>query len=177
MLNIEVPDLDYSKDEIDELEHMSPKRKLIFGPDPFYQTPAGLILLNRIHPRMGKPDTAFSKVTHGSNQGGWFHIEADWQTPFTNTTEESLGDALKDYQTYTWKGQRFPTYIIGSQDSYDLTRHYYDENGVVRLLGSFCDGGVVRAHFGPDGELGFRADWRPFGQRSRLGGRFEGAKS
>lgn len=148
-LQLEIPDHRYYQDEIEGLEHMSPKRKLAYGPDQFYQTPEGLVLLSVVHSKMrawvDKPDTALSRVTHSSNKGGWFHIESEWQTPFTNTAQADLNDVLKEIaeanKPYIWKGQRLPIYIIGSQDSYDLVRHHFDENGLVRLLGSSAMGG------------------------------------
>lgn len=184
-LTLEIPDHGYYQDEIDGLEHMSPRRKLVYGPDPFYQTPEGLILLNIIHPKMrgwvDKPDNALSRVTHSSDKGGgWFHIEADWQTPFTKTTQKGLENVLKGLaeanKVYTWEGQRLPTYIIGSQDSKDLNRHNFDELGWVRLLGSFDYGEVLDVYFDGDGGLIFIWHLGPLYQDSLLGGRFEGAK-
>lgn len=182
---LEIPEHGYYQDEIDGLEkEMSPRRKLVYGHNRFYQTLQGLSDLSRIHPKMrgwvDKPDTDLTRVTHSSNQGGWFHIEADCQTPFTKTTQEGLENELEElartHKAYTWKGQRLPTYVIGSADSKDLNGHYFDESGWVRLLGSFGGGEVLRASFYSSGRLPFGWGLGPLVQPSHLGGRFEGAK-
>lgn len=182
---LEIPEHGYFQDEIDGLEQeMLPRRKLAYGSDRFYQTPEGLIDLSRIHPKMrawvDKPDTDLTRVTHSSNKGGWFHIESDWQAPFINTTQEGAEEVLeqlrKEFPSFTWRGGRLPSYMIASEDGYDLNRHHYDENGWVRLLGSFVDGRVVGAGFDGSGRLGFSRSWDPLDQDSGLGARFEGAK-
>lgn len=182
---LEIPDHGYFQDEINGLEQeMSPRRKLAYGHDRFYQTPEGLILLGRMHPKMrawvGKPDTDLTRVTHSSNNGGWFHIESDWQTPFTDTTQKGAEGKLiqlrKEFPGFIWRGGRLPSYVIGSEDGYDLNRHHYDEDGWVRLLGSLVGGKVLNVSFGPGGKLGFDWNWYREDQRSDLGVRFEGAK-
>lgn len=183
-LELELPDHGYFQDEIDGLEHMSPRRKLAYGSDEVYQTPEGLIVLSKIHPKMrawvGKPDTDLTRVTHSSNEGGWFHIESDWQIPFTDTTQEGAENKLeqlkKEFPGFIWRGGRLPAYIIGSEDGYDLNHHHYDEDGWVRLFESFFDGGVMKAGFDGSGELRFDGGWGPLNQYSDVGARFEGAK-
>lgn len=182
---LEIPEHGYYQDEIDGLEQeMSPRRKLAYGHDRFHQTPEGLVLLSRMHPKMrawvDKLDVALSRITSGATEGGWFHIESAWRTPHTNTTQEDLENVLKgiaeDNKSYVWRGQRLTLYIIGSQDSKDLTGHYFDEDGWVRLLGSLVGGRVLRANFYSDGRLDFGWDWDPQDLGADLGGRFEGAK-
>lgn len=183
-LELEVPDHGYSQDEIDELEHMAVPRKLAYVPDQLDKTPEGLILLSKMHPKMrGWVDNlgaALSRITSGATEGSWFHIESDWRTPHTNTTQKGLENILKgiaeDNKSYVWRGQRPALYIIGSQDSKDLTGHYFDESGWVRLLGSLFGGRVLSAYFNPDGGLYFLWHWHPQDQYSSLGGRFEGVK-
>lgn len=183
-LKLEVPDHGYFQDEIDGLEHMAVPRKLAYEPDQLDKTPEGLILLSKMHPKMrgwiDKPDLSLSRITSGATGGGWFHIESDWRTPCTNTTQEGLENVLKgmaeDNNSYAWRGQRLTLYIIGSQDSKVLTGHHFDEDGWVRLLGSFFDGKVLRACFDPHGKLYFLWYRDPQLQSSDLGGRFEGAK-
>lgn len=155
-LELEVPDHGYFQDEIDGLKHMAVPRKLAYVPDQLETTPEGLILLSKMHPKMrgwvDKSDTTLSKITSDVTGGGWFHIESDWRTPHTNTTQEGLENVLKgmaeDNKSYLWRGQRPALYIIGSQDSKDLTGHYFDEDGWVRLLGSlfvgFCSPTSIR---------------------------------
>lgn len=182
---LEIPDNGYFQDEIDGLEQeMSPRRKLAYGHDRFYQTPQGLIDLSRIHPKMrawvGKQDIDLTRVTHSSNNGGWFHIESDWQTPFTDTTqkdaEEKLAQLGKEFPGFIWRNGRLPSYVIGSEDGYDLNRHHYDEDGWVRVLGSLVVGRVLGVAFDPSGGLYFNWSWSRGDQDSGLGIRFEGAK-
>lgn len=183
-VKIEVPDLDYPQDEIDELAHLAVPRKLVYIPDQLETTPEGLVLASKMYPKMrtwvGKPDSALLKVTNGFNQGGWVHVEAGWETPLTDTTQSVLEEELtrlnQKYSAYVWKGQRLATYEIGSQDSMDLTGHYFDEQGWVRLLGSFDGGRVLRARFLSCGELDFYSGSGPQAHYPSLGGRFEGAK-
>lgn len=182
--NFEVSDLNYFQDEIDGLAHMDPARKLVYVPDQLETTPEGLVYLSTMYPKMrawvGKPDADLLRVTHGSNKGGWVHVEAGWKTPYTDTTQSGLEGELtklnKEYPAYVWTGQRLATYEIGSQDSRGLTRHHFDEQGWVRLLGSFFDGRVLFAGFNVGGELDFGWGWDPLHRNPDLGGRFEGAK-
>lgn len=186
-LKFEVPDLDYYQDEIEGLAHMSPARKLVYVADELEATPQGLVLLSRMYRKMRaaveKPDTKLLEVTHISNKGGWVHVESNWQNLNTDTTQSDLENKLaalnEVYHAYIWSGQRLATYVIGSQDSHDLTRprpHYFDEGDWARLLGSFLDDKVLYAGFHSDGRLYFVWSWNPQDLGPYLSGRFEGTK-
>lgn len=183
-LTIKVPDLDYYVDEIEGLAHMTLARGLVYVPDELMTTPQGLIYSNRMYPQMrnwvGKPDTDLALITHASNNGGWRHIESGCEMPFTDTTqaqlEANLADLRNGQPSYIWVGQRLITFIVGSQHSKAVWRHYFDETGWVRLLGSFDGGEVLSAYFGSSGKLYFHWYWYPEVHRPDLGGRFEGAK-
>ena len=148
----EVPDSNFYQDEIEGLEHMSDPAKLLYLPDQLETTPEGLVLLGLMHPKMDhwsvKPTTS---VTYDRNGGGWGFIQSDVQTPYPDATEENLDQIINDLTranpNLIWFGPRLATYIIGSQDSKDLTSHYFDENGWVFMAGAHTEKRLVRASF------------------------------
>ncbi|MDP3974277.1 MAG: hypothetical protein Q8P92_05600 [Candidatus Daviesbacteria bacterium] len=178
-LKIEVPDSPYHRDEIVDMEHLQVPRAPIYMPSELTATPAGLILLGKMHPQMGSwVVKAGTPVKHTDSRGGWFDIESGWQTPYTGTNRKDLEELAKQNH---WKGQRLTAYIIGSQNSKDLTGHYFDELGLdkagwVRLLGSRRKGEVGGARFYSDGSLGVYWIWSLDTRYPYLGGRFEGVK-
>lgn len=173
-LKIEVSDSPYYQDEISDMEHLAVPRVPIYVPSQLTKTPEGLILLGKMHPNMRSWSTQEgTTVKHTFNQSGWIDIESDWKTPHTNTTQKDLENLAKQNKL---RGQRLATYIIGSQNSYDLTGHYFDEEGWVRLLGSRYGGQFIRAGFRRDGYLSVGWRWDPQDQGPDLGGRFEGVK-
>lgn len=176
-LQVMVPDCKeygYDKDVIEELANLEIPRKPIYVPDQLETTPEGLVMLGKMHPLMRCWATSEgTTVKNTDHQGGWFDIESDWRTPYTRTSQTDLENIAKDNH---WKGQRLATYIVGSEDCYDLTGHYFDENGWVRLLGSQDEGRVVFAGFLQGGKLFVDWDWLRDDVDVRLGGRFEGVK-
>lgn len=173
-LKIKVSDTLYSLGEISDMKHLEVPRAPIYVPDELTKTPEGLILLGRMHPEMRSWATQEgTSVTNTFNQSGWVDIESDWRMSHTRTTQKDLEDIA---QQNNWRGQRLVTYIIGSRNSKDLTDHYFEEEGWVRLLGSRNDGGVVYARFFRDGDLLVSWNWDPQDQNPDLGGRFEGVK-
>ena len=113
-------------------------------------------------------------VVNEDNNGGCIDIEMDIDSPYRNTNEEQAMDMLKNEGR---RGQRFATFIIGSQFSKLLTRRYLDEGHTWSLLpGSRSEGYVLAVHSGSLGGLSVFSglDWKA--HNPDLGFRSEGRK-
>jgi len=170
-LSLTVPLCDRTTEEISQLEKEG--RKLVYVPTEV-ASQENRHLLGRIFPEMQSYSVKRDNpVTSESNQGGWFDIEANLDSPNRNTKEKDLKNLLKKQGK---SGQRLNTFIIASQDAKLQTSHYFDEETWSRLLGSRHGGHVVGADFGVSGGLGVDWDLGPRRHNSSWGGRSEGVK-
>ncbi len=168
-LSLMIPFCDRTTEEIKQLEKEG--RKLVYVPGEV-ASQENRHLLGKMFPEMNDPSVRKDNfVTNDSNQGGWFDIEASFDSPNVNVKEKDL-----EYQFNKKRkaGQRINTYIVGSQDAKLQTGHYFDENNWSRLLGSRGDGRVVRVLFHVNSGLDVRWGLVSRGRLSRWGGRSEG---
>ena len=168
----QVPPCDRTSEGLRELQKEGKAALLV--PDEIY-TKEGLVLLGGMFPKIrGWSVSGKTTVVNEDNNGGSIDIEMDIDSPNRDTNEEQAMDMLK------WegrKGQRFATFIIGSQFSKLLTRRYLDEGSTwSRLPGSFSEGYILCVHSGSLGGLSVFSglDWKA--HNPDLGFRSEGRK-
>jgi hypothetical protein len=170
-LSLTIPSCDRTRKEITRLEKEG--RKLVYVPTEV-ASQENRHLLGRIFPEMQSYSVKKDNpVTNESNQGGWFDIEANLDSPNRNTKENDLKNL---FEKQGKSGQRLNTFIIASQDAKLQTGHYFDENTWSRLVGSRSAGRVVDASFGVLGRLRVHWSLGPQDHFSSWGGRSEGVK-
>ncbi|MDO8618402.1 MAG: hypothetical protein Q7R49_00490 [Candidatus Daviesbacteria bacterium] len=173
----QVPTCDRTTEELEKLKKEG--RAVLLLPSDIY-TPDGLVRLGRAFPLMRSwitnPKEAV-KISHGSTEGGSIGIEMSLDAPY-RTSKGYRQQELVDRITADGRsGQRFPTYLVGSQFSQFLTGQYFDINTWSRLPGSSYGGRMLHAYFYSDGVANvYDGYWSPRIQYPRLGGRSEGVK-
>lgn len=141
---IKVPPCDRPYEEIVKLEISG--RKLIYVPKEL-TTPEGLVILGKMHPKMGLLPYKIEGIVNKDEVSGWVDVEA---VPLAENREISEKELLEKSKKEGRMGMDLATYIIASQDSKDLTGEYFDETGWCRLLGSSKNDRTLGAGFKGD---------------------------
>lgn len=173
-----VPLCDRTTEELARLQKES--RAVLLLPGNIY-TPDGLVRLGGAFPLMRSWTTdpkEVVKISHSSTEGGSIDIEMSLDAPY-RTSEGYRQQELVDRITVDGRsGQRFPTYLVGSEFSQLLTGQYFDINTWSRLPGSSYEGNLLDAasFFHSGGRAVILSRWGPQLQFPFLGGRSEGVK-
>jgi len=160
--------VDRSRDEVQELHGQG--RKLVLRPE-------GITLahLGQIHTSLGSWATQPNSPVESDARFGYLDIEKSTKAPNLRT---NVADLARIAQETGRHGMTLETYIIGSEDHFDLTGEYFDHGYQTwsRLPGSRRDGRVLHAYFYADGYLSASSTWTPDDRHDGIGGRFEGVK-
>jgi len=178
-LNIEVPDCDWTEEEIKrpmvDIEGNAVPGMMIYFPEQLIGK-EGKIHLEEMYPEMANSsmyDRSLS-ITDTHKTTGWIKVEAAIETPNRNTRQKAL-EAFAKKQGYL--GQRENAFILASKASKDLTGSCFGQRGTCcRLLGSPYAGRVMYALFNSDGNSYIFWLVSSEDQTPLLGARFEEVK-
>lgn len=101
---------------------------------------------------------------------GYRFVDMQIDAPYLGTNEEQAKEAAIKEDA---EGMNESEYLLAGLQSKLITGQYLDEGSTwSRLLSSSCDGRVVRADFGSDGDFDFYSGLRPGDHYVNLGARF-----